>query len=104
MNLENIVNDIGLVDFMFICFCIGYVTCMIHDILFSFIDYINNKVWYVRDYEKIIYTYVGPYDGIGIEEEEIIVNAHINYEKRLNKRKNIENLKNKIANLFKKKK
>ena len=104
MNLENIVNKIGLNDFMFVCIFIGYIIAMLNDFIVSFMNYLNEKSWRINDYEKIIYDYIGTYDGIDIEEKEIIINAHNNYKKRLNKVNNIENLKNKISNLFKKKK
>ena len=106
--LESLFNDFGLVDYTFIFISIGGFWSIFYDIICSFCAYIQEKAWRVSDYEKIIYKLNElnnlNFLNLDFEEKEVYYNAIDSYNKRLRKLKNMEKLKNKIANLFKKKK
>ncbi len=60
----------------------------------SITNYLNEKAWKVRDYERIIYMNLTPYDVV--LDKEIVFNAIKNYEKREIKRKNLDRFLNKF--------
>lgn len=72
--------------FVFLGFLIGF----LHDVLLSLSNFFNEKAWRVHDYEKIIFRYVDEYDAEDTKEEEIIVNAHIEYKQRLKKKERLD--------------
>lgn len=60
----------------------------------SITNYLNEKAWKVRDYERIIYMNLTPYDVV--LDKEIVFNAINNYEKRETKIKNLDRFLNKF--------
>ena len=94
--MEEILSNYSVSDILIFGFIIGMVFNMIQDIIMSLIDYLREKAWRVNDYEKVIYEHVGSWDGDDAEEKEIINNAHVEYEKRLQKRKNLDKFLNKF--------
>ena len=94
--MEEIFNNYSLSDILLIGFFIGIIFNMIQDIIISLIDYLQEKAWRVKDYEKIIYEYLNTYDVYTDEEKEIIATARNNYNKKLKKRKKIDNFFNKF--------
>lgn len=86
-------------DYIMLGFLLGGLTSMLHEIICSLTNYLNNKTWKTKDYEKIIdkYIFTINYDKdieeyttiyIPIIEEDlaIIIEAKNNNQKR-NKRK-----------------
>ena len=49
-------------DKIFFAF-LGYLICLLHDVLLSLNNFLNEKAWRVHDYEKIIFRYVDEYDA-----------------------------------------
>lgn len=94
--MEELLNTMTVSDIFIGGFILGIIFNMINDVILSLIDYLKEKAWRVNDYEKIISRYVGKYDGEDNEEKEIILNAHIEYEKILKKRKNLDKLLSKF--------
>ena len=83
-------------NFIFVIFILGVLFNMLQDLIMSIIDYLNEKAWKVRDYERIIYMNLTPYDVVLVEDKEIVFNAIKNYEKREIKRKNLDRFLNKF--------
>lgn len=83
-------------DFICFGFCVGIMFSMLQDLIFSITDYLREKSWRVRDYERIIGKNLKPYDLYTIEDKEIVCNAINNYEKRETKRKNLDRFLNKF--------
>ena len=83
-------------NFIFSIFVSGVLFNMLQDLIMSITNYLNEKAWKVRDYEKIIYMNLRPYDIDTIEDKEIVFNAIKNYEKRETKRKNLDRFLNKF--------
>ena len=83
-------------DFMFFGFIGGIIFSMLQDLNTSIINYLNEKAWKVRDYERIIYMNLTPFDVVLVEDKEIVFNAIKNYEKREIKRKNLDRFLNKF--------
>lgn len=83
----------------FICFGFigGIIFSMLQDLNTSIMNYLNEKAWKVRDYERIIFMNLRPYDIDTIEDKEIVCNAINNYEKRITKRKNLDRFLNKFG-------
>lgn len=81
---------------IFNAFILGLIFNMLQDLIMSIIDYLREKAWKVRDYERIIYMNLRPYDIDTIEDQEIVCNAINNYEKRETKRKNLDRFLNKF--------
>lgn len=77
-------------------FVLGVLFNMLQDLIMSIIDYLREKAWKVRDYERIIFMNLRPYDIDTIEDKEIVCNAINNYEKRETKRKNLDRFLNKF--------
>lgn len=83
-------------DFICFGFCVGIMFSMLQDLIMSITNYLNEKAWKVRDYERIICMNLGPYDVVLVEDIEIVFNAIKNYEKREIKRKNLDRFLNKF--------
>lgn len=83
-------------NFIFGIFILGILFNMLQDLITSIINYLNEKAWKVRDYERIIGKNLKPYDVDTIEDKEIVCNAINNYEKREIKRKNLDRFLNKF--------
>ena len=83
-------------NFIFSIFVSGILFNMLQDLIMSIINYLNEKAWKVRDYERIIGKNLEPYDVYTIEDKEIVCNAINNYEKREIKRKNLDRFLNKF--------
>jgi hypothetical protein len=81
-------------NFIFSIFVSGILFNMLQDLIMSIINYLNEKAWKVRDYERIIYMNLTPYDVV--LDKEIVFNAIKNYEKREIKRKNLDRFLNKF--------
>lgn len=83
-------------NFIFGIFILGILFNMLQDLIMSITDYLREKAWRVRDYERIICMNLRPYDVDTIEDKGIVCNAIKNYEKREIKRKNLNRLLNKF--------
>ena len=83
-------------NFIFSIFVSGILFNMLQDLIMSITNYLNEKAWKVRDYERIIFMNLRPYDIDTIEDQEIVCNAINNYEKREIKRKNLDRFLNKF--------
>lgn len=83
-------------NFIFGIFILGILFNMLQDLIMSITNYLNEKAWKVRDYERIIFMNLKPYDVDTIEDKEIVFNAIKNYEKREIKRKNLDRFLNKF--------
>lgn len=83
-------------NFIFGIFILGILFNMLQDLIMSITNYLNEKAWKVRDYERIICMNLKPYDVDTIEDKEIVCNAIKNYEKRETKRKNLDRFLNKF--------
>ena len=83
-------------DFICFGFFCGFVFSMLQDLIMSITNYLNEKAWKVRDYERIICMNLRPYDVVLVEDIEIVFNAIKNYEKRETKRKNLDRFLNKF--------
>lgn len=79
-------------NFIFSIFVSGILFNMLQDLIMSITNYLNEKAWKVRDYERIIYMNLTPYDVV--LDKEIVFNAIKNYEKREIKRKNLDRFLN----------
>ena len=88
--MEELLKTMNVSDIFFGGFILGMIFNMINDVISSLIDYLREKAWRVSDYEEVIYNYLGSYDGKDAEEKEIIINAHLEHTKRMNKRKNLD--------------
>ena len=89
--LKNISSEQFFSIFFFGC---GF--CMLHDILLSIINYINEKAWLVNDYEKMIVKYLNLNDVDNNKERKLISNAREKISKS-------ERLKGKFKMIFRKK-
>ncbi len=87
-------------DIIVVSFFLGMVFNMIDDIIHSLIDYLNNKVWLVRDYEELIYNNLNVEDVLLLEEKDIVIEAINNYSERKVKRYKL----NKFLDKFRKRK
>lgn len=83
-------------DFICFGFFVGIMFSMLQDLIMSITNYLNEKAWKVRDYERIICMNLRPYDVVLVEDIEIVFNAIKNYEKRETKRKNLDRFLNKF--------
>lgn len=83
-------------NFIFSIFVSGILFNMLQDLIMSITNYLNEKAWKVRDYERIICMNLRPYDVVLVEDIEIVFNAIKNYEKREIKRKNLDRFLNKF--------
>lgn len=89
--LKNISSEQFFSIFFFGC---GF--CILHDILSSIINYINERAWLVNDYEKIIVKYLDLNDVDNNKEKKLISNAREKILKR-------EIRKGKLKMIFRKK-
>ena len=74
----------------FAIFFLGYCFSCIHDVIISFINYIQDKGWRCIKYEKIIYKYMDLYTSEDKEEIELIASIYNKFDK---KKKSKERLK-----------
>lgn len=95
--LENIISNQ-----LFTFVILGYILCTIESIIFSIIDYISERAWSVRDYEKIIADNLGTYDSDDNKEKMLIANAKRNTERRMKCLEKRKAIKEKIKRLFSK--
>jgi len=93
--MEEVLSVYQINDILIIGFIIGMVFNMIQDLITSLMNYLNEKAWRVRDYERILYR---TYEDIKYDEEDIecMGEAVINYKKRLQKRENLDKFLNKF--------
>ena len=66
----------------FTIFFLGWCFSFINDVVFTFIDYIQDKVWRCIKYEKIIYKYMDLYTSEDKEEIELIASIYSKFDKR----------------------
>lgn len=81
---------------LFGIFILGILFDMLQNLIMSITNYLNEKAWRVRDYERIICMNLRPYDVVLTEDIGIVFNAIKNYEKREIKRKNLDRFLNKF--------
>ena len=98
--MEVLFNNYSVSDILIFGFVGGFLFNMVYSLGFSLMNYLDEKSFRVKDYEMIIFKYLGTCDVFTEEEKEIIATARNNYVKRMNKGKKISDLLNK----FKKKK
>ena len=81
--MEEFLSNYDLHDIFIAGFFIGVLFNIVQDLIFSLIDYLQNKSWLIKDYEKIIYEYICTSDVVDDQEKEIIAIARNNYNKHL---------------------
>ena len=102
--MNELLSTYNASDILLFGFFMGILFDMIENLIFSLIDYLQNKACLVKDYEKIIYENIGTWDGDDDKEKEIIAIARNNYNEHLKKVKRMDNIFSKFSRLFKKKK
>lgn len=75
--LENISRNQFLISFF-----LGWSLVSINEIIFAFINYIQDKGWRCIKYEKIIYKYMDLYTSEDKEEIELIASIYNKFDKR----------------------
>ena len=92
--LQNIINNIRIDWFWTIWFS-GAICIIFYNFICDIINAIENKIWIMKDYEKIIAENLGTYDSDDYKEKKLIALAKENVEKRKKR-------KDKFNKIFKK--
>jgi len=93
--MEEILKHMNGNDYFIYGFMCGIIFTMFYNIILSLTNYITEKAWKINDYERILYK---TYNDEQYNEKDIecMGQAVLNYKKRLDKRKKIDNFFNKF--------
>ena len=95
--MEELLTQYSIDSIIVIAIFIGMLFDMCIIFLNSLSDYLIEKAWRCKDYEKVITHYIDLEKVIMVEHQEIVTTARNSYFKYLKK-------KERLKNLFKKKK
>lgn len=98
---ENIIETVSPEHFMYI-FIWGIVWISFYNFIGNIYIAIENKIWLVKDYEKLIATYLNTYDTDNNKEKELISKAKKHEEIRIRYLEKRKAIKQKIKSLFNK--
>ena len=95
--MEELLTQYSLDSIILVAIFIGMLFDTFINIANSLINYLCEKAWRCKDYEKVITHYIDLEKVIMVEHQEIVTTARNSYFKYLKK-------KERLKNLFKKKK
>ena len=76
-------NNIEINNYIFLGMVIG----AIFQLIDSLSNYLMEKSWKAKDYERIIYNYLNTYDTADYNEKKIIADVHAKFERNFKREK-----------------